>query len=372
VQIYSPGTDQTRSVRVDADSFGVELATYWRPENLYLGTSRQGKQWDDLVLLAILARGEDPDLAETAFKQAIDAGYQPDVVSDQVGAEIALSQNRPGVAAEFAAFIDWNSKNPSDEIYPLLLYRIAMANFHWQRAKDIMMSARDQFDSLSPIGPVRLIEIHQSRPESVRTLPAPSERLQQMRRIDLTDRIQGSNRLIIQHRQRDMQQGKPLQFSSPTAHFTSIAVETPEPIPNVEFSVRFSAKPTDELLDRYMKWFVVRVYVIAPPGETGKEIFFDPQLTMFAITERGDVRIGCGNTYSELYFSDPTVTSLSNREHEFRLLRFGGQLELFLNGHRILYAPVPEGPFPLQFEMTATGTTVDMQSVRLAEYVTPL
>jgi hypothetical protein len=177
---------------------------------------------------------------------------------------------------------------------------------------------------------------------------------------------------MIENHQPNLREGKPLQLSAPTAHFTSVTVETPEPIPNLEFTVRFTAKATDELLDRYLKWFVVRVFAVQPPEDESADLFFDPQLTMFAILESGDVRVGCGNTYSEAYFTDPTVVSLNNREHEFRLLKFGGQLELFLNGHRILYGPVPDVPYPLQFDMTATGTTVDIKSMRLAEYVEPL
>lgn len=372
IELYRPATDKLRTVRVDEEGMGVQLAAYWHPENLYLGTNRQGSRWDGLVLLGILARGDDPDLAETAFKKAVDAGYRADVVADQVGAEIALCQNRPDVAAEFAAFVPWNSRNESEDIYPLLLYRVAMASFQWQRAKDIVLSDRTQFDSLSPVGPVRQIEIHKSRSAAQRALPPPSQRAEQMRRIDLTDRFVGSNRSVIEHRQRDLREGKPLRMAVQTAHFNSLPVETPEPITNLEFTIRFSGKATDELLDRYMKWFVVRVYAVTGPDEAQTDVLFDPQLTMFAIMDTGDIRVGCGNTYSEAYFTDPTVESLNNREHEFRLLKFGGQLELFLNGHRILYGVVSEGEYPLQFELIATGTTIDVHSVRLAEYVEEL
>jgi hypothetical protein len=311
-------------------------------------------------------------LAETALRKAVDAGYRVDVVADQVGAEIALCQNRPDVAAEFAAFVPWSGKSDSDEIYPLLLYRVAIANFHWQRAKDIVMSGRKLFDSLSPIGPVRQIEIHQSRSEAERLLMPPSQRAEQMRRINLTDRLVGGNQSVIEYRQRDLREGKSLRMSVQTAQYNSIPVETPEPIRNLEFTVRFSGKATDERLDRYLKWLVVRVYAVTGPDEQPTDVLFDPQLAMFAIMDTGDVRVGCGNTYSEAYFTDPTVESLNNREHEFRLLKFGGQLELFLNGHRILYGAVIDGDFPLQFEITATGTTIDVHSVQMAEYVEPL
>ena len=47
-------------------------------------------------------------------------------------------------------------------------------------------------------------------------------------------------------------------------------------------------------------------------------------------------------------------------------------VEPIVNGHRIVYGPVPDGPYPVQFEMTAVGSTVDVRSIQLAEYVEPL
>ncbi|MFO1093839.1 MAG: hypothetical protein U0992_11085 [Planctomycetaceae bacterium] len=372
LQFFLAASNRRRTLRVEAEDISAQFSSYWRPEHLYLAAKRRHSRWDDFVLLGILARGSDPDLAETAWKKATDAGYRPDVLSDQVAAEIALVQNRPGVAADFASFVNWNAESESEEIYPLLLYRVAMANFHWKRAQEIVMTGRGLFESLNPVAAVRLIEMHKSRPEPERLLPPPSQRLDKLLRSDLADRILGSNPSTIEHFQSDLRAGSPIRMTADTARYSTMAFELPEPTPNLECIIRFTGKPTESVYNRYTRWFVVRVIALTPAGEQPRDPYFDSQLTMLAITESGAVRAGCGGRYSECYMTDPTVERLEGREHEYRIVRFGGQLELFLNGHRILYGPVPDGPYPVQFEMTAVGSTIDISAIRLAEYLEPL
>ncbi len=78
------GEGTIQEIQVEGGRLGVSLGGYYRPELAYLrneiGTS--DSKWDDLLVTAFLRFKNRPQYAETSMYHAVEAGYQPDELTD--------------------------------------------------------------------------------------------------------------------------------------------------------------------------------------------------------------------------------------------------------------------------------------------------
>lgn len=358
LQFYSSARNAIETTTVPAGKYGVQLVPDWRPELLYLRSEHRGPKWDELMLAAIHSRGFDPELAETALARAVAAGHPRDSLTAQIGAEIALMQNRPQVASDFAWFAEQAFEPDSDAVHPMLLLRVALANYHLSEALGLVQSAAGVLGDLHPAALQRLIDLHQSRPEAQRAVPPPSVLTEGRYRDPLLPRLIGSDRLSAVRYLPRFVNGEALQMVAETAHYLTWTFETVDSAPDFDVRLEFSATADGTQLNEYLRWFYLKANAVQHPLTAEIDPLYRQEAAMIAVSEMGDVRLLFGNTQAELHLIDPSVDGLTGRSYSTRILRAGGQMEIYLNGHRIYFGPATEDSPPVQFQFNVTGCTV--------------
>jgi hypothetical protein len=366
IEYYSQSDDRLRTLRLGNEPFGVKLRRYWRPEFLYVRGKRTSARWDRHLLAAIATRGSDPDFAETALQHAVAAGYTPDALSDQLGAELALYQNRYDAAAEFAWFAEQAWQGGADDVSPLLLLRVALANGHLDVAHDIAKAGAEQLVNLHPMAVPYLLANFASQSDDDRLRPAPSLLAVGMYRDDLRKRLRGSTHSGISELMPKIHTGEPVTLLASTARFSTFNFELPGLVPNFDFSTRISGRPTDQALDYSPKAMYVGV-VRVDPGDT---IPFHRRqfLLRVDVNEHGDVQLVFGPG-GQVSFPDLTVGCRNDGHQEVRIVRVGGTAEVFLNGHRVFYGPVDDAAPMVQFSISVVGMTSTVHSVEVNELI---
>jgi len=369
LEYHSAAENASKTLRVLPGRLGVQPGIHWRPELAYLRGRHRDPKWDDLVLVAIAGRGADPDLAETALARAVAAGHPQDEVTDQIAAEIALLQNRPEVASAFAWFAEQALDPKTDSVSRLLLIRVALANHHLEDALRIVRTGPGVLEDLKPAGLQRLIGLHKSRPEGERALAAPSARAEGMFRDPLVPRLLGGDRFSATRGVPQLRAGGPLTMEARTGHFQTRVFESAEPTPDVDLTVEAAVTPDGSGLDHYLRQFLLKLYPADPPEAAAADPLYDPDLLAVAVSEFGEVRLQLGDSATEFRFVDPTVGGLTGGPCRVRVARVGGQAEIFLNGHRVYYGPVPEASSPLRFDFSVTGSKATVNLVEAVELV---
>jgi len=145
-----------------------------RPELLYFRGDNKNERWEDQVLVAATTCWKDPDLAETAMFHALREGYPADYLSDAVGTEIALRQNRFDDAMAFAWFALRAENMPGPLPVAKKMYAAAMANYKIPVCLQVM---RDNPGLLPGHLQVleKIIDRHRGLSEAERSAPAPSK-----------------------------------------------------------------------------------------------------------------------------------------------------------------------------------------------------
>ncbi len=364
LEYYAAQADSVKTVRVETDWLGVHLDVHWHPEQLYLKRTDRVEARDRDVLVGLLARSLDPDLAETAWFRAIAAGYQPDSLSDQAGAEIALLQNRPEVAAEFAWFVEKSWKPEEDEVSPMLLYRVALANYHLTVARDILLRSPKGFRSGDLEEIETLIALHESRPENLRGGPAPSARAADLYRDNLVPHLRGSNRHAMIEQLWKLRNKGRSTIDAPADHYDTVAFETGDPAPNFDLTFMIAGVPADgpAQFDRTVAFRILGQPSDVLGGKNDAGI-----LLTLGINQLGQVMRGSTGSLGESSLvSDLAVPEGFAGDHVFRLIRVDGQAELFLNGHRIYFGPMETTP-RVRFDFTVVGCGAALHSFKLDE-----
>lgn len=369
LQYYSASDNAMRQMDVDSEKFGVNLGPYWQPEYVYLRGQHRNPDWDELALVAVLNRGADPDLAETALARAVAEGLPRDSWTAQVGAEIALMQNRPEVASDFAWFAERDLDPGSDAVNPLLLFRVALANYHLKEALRIVELKPEMFSDLHPAALQSLIELHASRPEAERTALPPTVRAQAMYRDDLVSKLRSSDEYTSSTWLPQLRRGENVKFDAETAHYQNWTCELREPVPNMDLAIRFSVKPEGSGVNEYLRWFVLKLFPLGTPAAAASDPLYRSEIVMLAVDEFQRVQFQFGNTYSQFGFGDPTMNGLTGQEYTARIVRVGGEAEVFLNGHRIYYGPVRDDVPSVLASFTATGSAVTLADVDWVELI---
>lgn len=368
LKYYSAAANALRTMRLQPGKLGVEPLLSWRPELLYLRSKNRDPAWDELMLVGIMNRGVDPDLAETVLARAVRAGHPQDEVTDQIAAEIALMQNRPAVASEFAWFAEQALDPQSDAVSRLLLFRVAIANYHLEDALRLVEHQAEMLEELHPAALKQLIALHKSRPEGERALPPPSERAHAMYADPLIPRLMGSDRPAAVTGIPLLRKGEPLKLDAPTAYTQTYLFEPAEATPNLDFTTEFSGTPDGTALNVQLRWLYVALHAQGATTESSDPLYRD-EMVKLAISEFGDVQLLFGNTQDQFTFIDPSASGLSGESHRLRVVRVGGQVEVFLNGHRIYYGPVPDDAPQVQFEFTVNGSKSQVKFLEAVELI---
>jgi hypothetical protein len=89
-------------LRIRPGKIGTWFWPHWAPELEYLRRKERDVRLDGEMLVGLTRFKEDPLLAETALHHAVKKGYEPDALTDGVGAELAATFARQREALDFA------------------------------------------------------------------------------------------------------------------------------------------------------------------------------------------------------------------------------------------------------------------------------
>lgn len=369
--IYDVDRSALRTVRFQPGPTGVFFASYWRPELSYLARGAPSAELDRHAVLAIAERSRDPDLAETAWHHAVAGGYRPDFLSAQCGAEIALNQGRAEAAWHFAQAARRLAR-ADDPVSPILLYQAALANFQLRSALDLTrqfpVTLRGKTETLT-----MLIEEFSAREDARRTLPPPSELARDMYRDDLRPRLAVSDPLRVEGLFLDVRGGEKARFRPQTDAYQQFVMSTPDAVSDFDFTVRLSLKVSDDQPGKFLKYVLLGAYAIdAEEGGTLEPMSIESRYGLLEFQIDGvDGSLNWEHSGLPTRFACPggPLKVDGRHEHEFRFLGVAGRGEMFIDGRRLAYVPLPEPPRPMAFVVKAVGMSVDLHAVEVVELI---
>jgi len=359
---------EPRSGTIRPEMVGISFGDCWRPEMRYLRGAQRKARWEDQVLVAGTVWERDPDLAETAWFQALAAGYRPDFLSDASGALLALRQERHAQSLDFAHFA--LAVEPEPEEAPrlwLAVYDAAVASYKLERA----LEAADKYPgpmAERSTGLKELLAAHRARPEAERLLPPPTEAAAAAgkARNDLLARAKALNGFSAADLQHAKEDGG-IHLRTASGYFHPL-VFGPE-VRDLEVELTFRAKAADKEETRYTRIFAAGVLDRAAEGFQGLANNGMPGGPLAVrIDDHGDVRVLHGTpALSRAIANCPYLGLDFTAEQTLRLIIFGPDCELFLNGRRIFYGPRPSGAVRLVPYFKVVGMDVKVEKLRVAE-----
>jgi hypothetical protein len=85
----------------------------------------------------------------------------------------------------------------------------------------------------------------------------------------------------------------------------------------------------------------------------------------------GTIRLTHSSIPDMFVFAAPGLKLTEQSEHEIRMIRVGGQAELFLDGRRQIYLPVDESTTKLGLELKVIGAKGIIQNITFEELTAP-
>lgn len=374
LQIYQHRHDRLIDIEVEEGLIGVRWMEHWKPELEFLRSENRGS-WDRHVLLGCLARESDPDLAETAWHRALQAGYSPDTLSLQFGIYLANKHYRSEEALRIARQLDLTDQTVLDTVYPYSLYLTAFASSDMALLEKVFEAWPYAFE-VEP----ELIAAMRARQEKLAEdwetdLLIPSEAVKTMYADDLLPRSRAALHYWTYDALPKWQRGESVQVEIDTGHYRQYRFGPPYPVPNFEFRVRFTVKRTNIRGSRFAK--AININLKTEPGLTNfdrtpsdehylmslrlhEEVEVDDPGTMI-ITDTFDEELRTQRVDRNLKFDGETV-------HELRILRCGGMGEMLVDGKRVYLSPIPEEK-GTGFYMQLVGITAEILEVKCVEYI---
>lgn len=342
---------EERIVEIQPGLVGVRHVPYRRPELAYIRRADRNKELDEEVLAGVLMCRRDPDLAETAWRHALEKGYKPDDLSDACGAMIALYQSRPSVAARFAERVPAIDAEHPYRLDPRDVARIAVAS--------------GRLDLLLGMDP--LLQNHlKLDTDSLRTLwtaveanglPAesPIAAARRMQRSDLTKSavLIDDPSLSPENRDNRLLQGKPITLNPPQGNPDGYYVGFRKPTRSFEVIARFSmtAEPMQTYYANVFEVLMVdhdyrRRHEIGQ-GEVLPLVLRERITGLGVGIARGpdgesQVQLKFGNQPSDLWYVEPTYDLGQPVEFEVHIVHVGAFAEAQINGITVATTPITE------------------------------
>ncbi|QDT52308.1 hypothetical protein Pan44_03170 [Caulifigura coniformis] len=365
-EYFSPTSRRRKSFTAQPGPLGVKCSNFWRPELGYLRGKSSNAKWDADVHLAITSAAHAPDLAETAWSYAIEKGYRPDSFAATSGIVICFAQGRSDAAWEFASLAGRAEATGDAEVHPLLLFRAAAANYQLRE----MLRLTERYPLVSPMNSTYvqlLMDLHLRRPAAERELPPPHVLAESMHRDDLRSRLIPQRQTTATHRIGGLKSGESLTVKTEPGFFQENAISSTEPTPNVDISFRFTWQPAPGDDKGYRKQTVFQLV----DGRVDTRVELDhlnkkTALVGFSLAEEL-CELQFTSPMPNLTYADPAIAR--DQEHSLRIVRVGGQAELFLDGGRLLYVPVdPTAGEPWLFFRTI-GSTLVIRDLKFDELI---
>ncbi len=348
VTVYDAINKRSRSVNAEPGRFGIDIASHWRPELTYLRSKeRRNAKWDEFVVVGCRCIDSDPDLAETAWFNALKAGYKRDELANICGAVVALNQGRPDDAVGLAWLAREAEPKQAALVSPIALLRIALANYKMVDAFELCQRFPQQLAN-EPRLFRALADMHLARTEAERKMAAPSRLAADRYRDDLLPRCYGrspgTSGLLPKLRERNG-----LTVVAAPEKYLSLGFAPPEPARDLDLSVTFQtleAKP-----GRFDSGVQVGFTATGNAEDENEDEdeeadsefeqtnYYYPLDVAARCLHDGGILLDHGFPVSPTRIDRPEAAQQS-RPHTIRVIRLAGQAEVFVDGRRILYQPV--------------------------------
>ena len=233
-----------RTVEIKAGLLGINTRRVVRPELMYLRSGLRDPKWDRFAAVGAAECLVNPDLAETAWANAFDAGYAADAVSDFCDAEIAWRQGRNESALRFLDSLNARPNVPNVLADVGLDYQLAVANNRPKQAAD---AVRPTLGLAFP-GQTRrylagMAELQAPAPSELVTARGVSTLLTSM--TPLLDPTNSDQRNSYREHMSDWfaNDRRPTAFDAPLGRVNEVRQPPTVDAPDVELVVRGTMKP---------------------------------------------------------------------------------------------------------------------------------
>jgi hypothetical protein len=363
VRVYSARQNGFRELKVTSD-LGLAFSIYRRPDLAYLRSKDRNAAWDGDTFVAMAVAPSAPDLAETAWHRALAAGSPRNRLCLASGAQLALAQGRSEAALDFWYEAEHNGE--SEPLDPLLGYRVMIANYKLEQARDLARRHPKLFLNNAD-GLETLVASHRARSLQERTAPAPSVQARGRHRRDARADLIGlsplaENPFLYLLTNRDVFRTDPA-----SDHFSLVDLQVPQGLGDFELGLALTMAPTDKRRASFVK--LVRLD-LSGVRKTDGPVHAEAMLI-------GHVELEVPSGFSlrtcepgdDVTFPDPLVAADGNMRNAIRFLRVGGQMEVFVNERRVIHQPVLPEVTLQSIHFQAVGTSIDVTQFTLDELI---
>ena len=361
VRVYSAAQDRFRDIKVETD-LGLAFSIDRRFDLAYLRSKGRNAAWDGDTFVGLVAASSAPDVAETAWHRALAAGSPRNRICLASGAELALAQGRPESALAF--WDEAEHTGGSEPLDPLLGYRILIATGELERARDLARSHPKLLPNVVE-GLETLMALHRARPRQERAAPTPSAQARGRYRRDARGDLIGLSPLA-ESTFLPLLSGRDVFHASPASdHFTLVDLQAPRGIGDFELRLTLTIAPTDNRRASFVK--LARL-VLGGARTPGSEEHVEAGLI-------GHVELEVPSGFSlrncepggDITIPDPLVIADGKKLNTIRFLRVGDQMEVFINGRRVLYQPILPDLLLQAIRFQVVGASINVSEFSLDE-----
>lgn len=363
VEYYAALTNKRQTKFVQSDRLKIVCEPIWHPEQTFLRGKQRSDKYDQFMVAAALTLGTDPEFAETALQRSIQNGYVPDSLSDQLGLDIALIQNRMGDAQQFSRQLE--SKFEEDEtINPLLLIKVGFATGNFQLVAKVM-EHQQRYASQSDSSSEAMTWLAGRMPtenEIDETTAVYDEVASKMYRDDVTHRLRPARELFYPDLYPIVTKESAFKLEAPTASHEFVYLKSSLPMPSFEMSTKVKFEPNDKQVSTYLK--LVQIEALSEPGAAR----FD-KIASVSISPSGLVTLKFANAPTSIGFFDSSISLSVEKEATVKIRRVLDVIEVFINDHRVLLAPAHQGFEDVTFSLRAIGMKANFQDWTVVELI---
>jgi hypothetical protein len=346
-----------RQVTVAPGNMGFNSMPVVYPERIYLRRGARSMKWDAFAAVGAANCCCNPDLAETAWRHAVAAGYTPDFISDYCGAQIAWRQARLADSVGFCGMLSTRKDIPEALDVEHFTRQIALANFKIEQGIAGRMSlepGEPLADAEAPNGRLQqLLEIHRALPESERLAAAPSEVAEYVKtnllknmepRFQTTD--EAENRIHTEAANILFNQSEWLPLVMPVAQFRLLAQAPTVPSEDVELIARVKLHLTNHATtSSFLNAMHFGLLNADQPENTTRPGLPTSKMLRVSIEPFGLLQVyqGMGNApiLQQVWLADEVA---NDRQFTLRLIHTAHRDEVWVDRRRVFYVPSLDHP----------------------------
>lgn len=361
---------KARRIDVPAGSLGFDSLDLAWPERIYLRKGTRGAAWDPYAAVGAANCISKPDLAETAWRHALAAGYKPDFISDYCAAQIAWRQGRNPDALGYLARLQSRANVPGSLKVRTLTRELGLANFKLKEAQESLPVATNAaYPGNSSERLASLLSLHRALREADRVGPSPSL-IATFPKTDLLPKIkpllQGDKNMDDYQKWATKELiGKQGKYAEeiPTDHFRVLMESPGVDAPDAELVVQVQIKPHDlkpNQNGRLACFKLINCDETDPKGWSMRHPTTEGMLTA-SIEPTGVCLVMQGTRECTLLGHAHVIDdTAANRRFTLRLIHARGREEVWINQRRLLYVPALERPKRVGFAIGAQGMDIDV------------